>query len=209
MKTILFQGDSITDMDRSRENDNWLGCGYVSMVAGKMGMENPGAYRFLNRGISGNRLVDLYARIKADCWNLNPDVLSILIGCNDVGLEIHFGNGVDAVRFERVYDMLLTDTFERLPDCKIMLLEPFLMNYTDTERWWPDYRAEVEKRAAIVKKMADRYNLIFVPLQKAFDEACETCHVSQWTPDGVHPSHAGAAIIAEAWMKAYKENFED
>ena len=81
-KLILFQGDSITDALRSRDNGVYNGNGYPTLVAGRLGYEQPGQYTFVNRGISGNRIVDLYARIKIDLINLKPDVLSILIGAS-------------------------------------------------------------------------------------------------------------------------------
>ena len=106
MKTILFQGDSITDAGRARDNDSNVGIGYPVLVKGTLGFEHPGEYTFLNRGISGNRVVDVYARIKSDIINLKPDVMSILIGVNDVWHEFSRKNGVDAEKFEKVYSML-------------------------------------------------------------------------------------------------------
>ncbi len=207
MKTILFQGDSITDLGRPTENDDYLGAGYVTIAAGELAYQNPGEFKFINRGISGNRVVDLYARWKADCWNLKPDYLSILVGCNDAAFELHFENGVDAKRFENIYDLMLCETMERLPDCKIMLLEPFLMKYLHTQEKWEPYRAEVNLRGEVVRKLADKHGLVFVPLQEKFDEYVLKSHVSEWTPDGVHPSAAGSTIIAHEWLKAFKENF--
>ena len=84
MKLILFQGDSITDTGRDFNYDHNTGYGYVTMTAGKIAVDYPGQFRFLNRGISGNRIVDVYARIKKDIINLKPDYVSILIGVNDV-----------------------------------------------------------------------------------------------------------------------------
>ena len=110
---ILFFGDSITDMARSREMDGnafGYGMGYVHSVSSTLKYENPEAYEIINRGIGGHRVVDLYARIKADVWNHNPDVISILIGINDVWHEIYGGNGVELDRFECVYRMMLADT---------------------------------------------------------------------------------------------------
>jgi lysophospholipase L1-like esterase len=100
MKKVLFLGDSITDAQRSYQEDehHYIGQGYTEMVAGKLALEHPGMYEFTNKGISGNRIVDLYARIKKDCWNLKPDYISILIGVNDVWHELEDENGVDAKR---------------------------------------------------------------------------------------------------------------
>ena len=80
---ILFYGDSITDAGRDREiaePNKKLGSGYVAYAANRLYDESLTSYDIYNRGISGNRIVDLYSRIKIDCWNLEPDVLSILTG---------------------------------------------------------------------------------------------------------------------------------
>ena len=102
MKTFLFQGDSITDADRRREDISHFGYGYPNIVASKYMSENPNGYTFINKGISGNRIVDLYARIKIDLINLKPDYLSILIGINDVWHELSSGNGVDNEKFKKI-----------------------------------------------------------------------------------------------------------
>ena len=108
-KLILFQGDSITDCDRSRQVNTRQGFGYATMVQGQLGFECPGEYDFLNRGISGNRIVDVYARIKADIINLKPDYMSLLIGVNDVWHELGGGNGVAPEKFEKIYGMLIEE----------------------------------------------------------------------------------------------------
>ena len=124
MKLILFQGDSITDAGRDFNYDPDMGYGYATMTAGKILVDYPGQFRFLNRGISGNRIVDLYARIKKDIINLAPDCLSILIGVNDVWHEIGERNGVSAEKFQMVYDLLIREIKEALPETKIIILEP-------------------------------------------------------------------------------------
>ena len=101
MKKVLFLGDSITDGGRSYEENvhDYIGQGYTLMAAGVLAMEKPGEYEFTNKGISGNRIVDLYSRIKCDCWNLQPDYISILMGVNDVWHEQECKNGVEEKRF--------------------------------------------------------------------------------------------------------------
>jgi len=211
-KLILFQGDSITDCGRNREDVASTGVGYAHMIKGQLGCEEPGAYEFINKGISGNRIVDVYARIKLDIINLKPDYMSLLIGVNDVWHELggrH--NGVDAAKFEKIYDMLIAEILEALPDIKIMILEPFVMEAEATsataeepERW--DYfKAEVPLRAAAAKRIAEKYNLTFVPLQDKFDEASKQAPASYWLRDGVHPTPMGHWIIKDEWMKAFRE----
>ena len=206
-KVVLFQGDSITDCGRERDNENNTGYGYATMVKGEVGAKNPNVYRFYNRGISGNRVVDLYARIKGDVWNQQPDVLSILIGVNDVWHELSENpNGVDLTRWEKVYRMLIEDTKERLPNTKIMILEPFVLHgrATDFNDKYEDFQ-QVKLYAAKAKEIAKDYGLTFVPLQEKFDKAAEKYGEQYYLYDGVHPDVAGAALIAGEWLKAFEK----
>lgn len=209
---ILFYGDSITDMGRNREvpdgNVASYGSGYPIFVSEKLFESDPLKYTIVNRGISGNRIVDLYARIKADVWNHEPDVLSILIGINDIWHEIGAKNGVDLARYERVYDMLLSDTKERFPDMKIILMEPFVLKGSATEENMDTFK-QVYSYAKVVKKLADKYGAYFLPLQKTLDEASEKYGVAPYLFDGVHPDIAGAGLIAREWVKLFKEKVED
>ncbi|MBQ2757662.1 MAG: lysophospholipase, partial [Clostridia bacterium] len=149
---ILFQGDSITDCGRSRENNINVGTGYALLVKSALGFEEPAAHEFLNRGISGNRIVDVYARIKKDIINLKPDVMSLLIGVNDVWHELGDDpNGVDNDKFFKIYCMLIEEIKAALPDLKLMILEPFCLAgtaTTATEEKWQGFSTEVPKRAA-------------------------------------------------------------
>lgn len=206
MKTVLFQGDSITDVNRIREFEDNLGMGYANLIAAELGYEFPCQYKFINRGISGNRSVDLYARVKKDIINLKPDVLSILIGVNDVWHEFgEYRCGVDADKYYKIYCMLIEEVLDELPDLKIMLLEPFVLKGTATMDNWTAFQAETEKRAEIVKEVAEKYNLIFVPLQKRLDLAAEKFSAGHWLSDGVHPTAAGHELIKRAWVESFFE----
>lgn len=202
---ILFQGDSITDADRSRQDDARLGVGYPRLVEASLGFEEPGKYEFLNRGISGNRIVDLYARIKADIINLKPDVMSILIGVNDVWHELGENpNGVDADKFFKIYSMLIEEVKTALPNIKIMILEPFVLPACSTVEKWDDFSTEVPKRAAMAKKIAEKFGLPFIPLQKGFDELSTKAPFEYWLGDGVHPTAKGHEFIKVQWLEAFK-----
>lgn len=210
MKILTF-GDSITDMGRNRNAGCGVygyGSGYPFFVAGQLASTNPEKYEVVNRGISGNRVVDLYARIKCDVWNLKPDVLSILIGVNDVWHEIGSGNGVELDRFDRVYRTMIKETKERLPDCKIMLLEPFVLKGAATEANYERF-LQVKDYAKTVKKIAEDFNLPFVSLQEKFDAAAAKYGVEAYLYDGVHPNIAGAKLIADAWLETFKEKIDD
>lgn len=208
-KVILLQGDSITDTKREGGSEDFPGHGYATMVKGAVGAKFPGKYTIYNRGISGNRIVDLYARIKMDIINLKPDVMSILIGVNDVWHEINYSNGVDAPKFERIYSMLIEEIREARPDINIAILEPFVLRgtATDDQPEYPgrynDFRTGVELRAQAARRVAEKYGLIFVPLQERFDKACESAPESYWLFDGVHPTPMGHDIIKQAWLEAF------
>lgn len=205
MQTILFQGDSITDGGRSRDNNNNLGVGYPTLVKGELGYDNPGQYTFYNRGISGNRIVDLYARIKADFINLKPDYLSILVGVNDVWHEYGRQNGVSAEKYFKIYSMLIEEIKETLPETQIMILEPFVLKGSGTEENFDEFQAEVRKRAEKAKEIAEKYNLSFIALQDKFDEASKKASSEYWLIDGVHPTAMGHELIKRSWIKEFKK----
>lgn len=205
MKRIVFQGDSITDAWRSVE-DLHLGTGYPVLVAGELGMKYPGKYEFINRGISGNRIIDLYARVKRDIINLKPDILSILIGVNDVWHELDMKNGVDAEKFYVIYSMLIEEIKQVLPEIRIIIMEPFVLKGTATEEKWYVFDDEVKKRAQKAYNVAKKYGLEFVKLQEKFDAAVQVCPPEYWLIDGVHPSVAGHGLIKEEWLKIFNKS---
>jgi len=205
MKKILFVGDSITDAGRTAVQNENLGSGYPLLVTSSLALNYPEEYEFVNRGISGNRIVDLIARVKSDMINLNPDYMSILIGVNDVWHKLDFTNGVDTKRFEMYYNLLIEELKEALPELKIMILEPFVLKGTGTEKYFDEFKAEVFEKAAAAKRVAEKNNLPFIPLQEKFDEALEKAPASYWLYDGVHPSPAGHEIIKNEWIKKFEE----
>ncbi len=209
MKIVNF-GDSITDMNRNREADGTVygyGSGYSFLVACQLISENPEKYQVVNRGVSGNRIVDLYARVKSDVWNLQPDVLSILIGVNDVWHEVSGKNGVELDRFDRIYRTLIKETQERLPNCKIMIIEPYVLKGSATQAKYDEF-LEIKNYAKAVRKIAEDFNLPFVSLQEKLDAATAKHGVEPYSYDGVHPNVAGVKLIADEWLKTFREKID-
>ena len=202
---ILFQGDSITHGGRSNDQDknHNMGHGYAQMLAGRIGLDFPNKnYTFLNRGISGNRSVDLYARLKEDALNLKPDVLSLLVGANDILLEFDNHSGTSANKYKNIYSLIIEEAKLELPDIKLILCEPFSLPVGNVKLRWEPWKKELKKRQEIVKELAELNNATFVPLQIEFDLAATKASPEYFIWDGVHPTAAGHELIARAWLKA-------
>ena len=213
-KKILFQGDSITDCSRNREDPAGMGHGYALFVKAALGAEAPGKYTFVNRGISGNRVVDLYARIKADFINLQPDYASIYIGVNDAWHEINWKNGVDTKKFETIYTMLIDEVMAACPGIKLMIIAPYVLEGTATcnTEQIPDrlaqFRKDVAEKAEVCCKIAQKYQLPLIQLQPIFDEACRLAPAQYWAYDGVHPTPCGHELIKRVWLETFHQHFE-
>ena len=208
MKTFLFQGDSITDASRDDDNDDSLGCGYAFLLASDLLKNKKDEFRFINRGNSGDRITDVYVRIKEDIINLKPDMMSILIGVNDVSHELTQNCGVTPEKFEKIYSMLIEEVTEALPEIKIFILEPFIMKGIHTEARWDEFSCEVHKMAKASENIAKKFNLEFIPLQDKFDVAAADGNHRYWSVDGIHPSAAGHQLIKEELQKAITKTLD-
>ncbi len=204
--TILFQGDSITDAGRSREaagepnSQPALGNGYAWLAASQLLVDRPADnLKIFNRGISGNKVHQLAERWDAECLDLKPDVLSILIGVNDFW-HMHNGNYDGTVEtYERDYHALIERTKSALPDVKLVLCEPFVLQVGAVDdSWFPEF----DGYRAAARRVAEQAGAVFVPFQGMFDAAVKIAPPARWAADGVHPSPDGAALMAHAWRNA-------
>ena len=196
--TILFTGDSITDCGRSREVEDQLGGGYVAMTAAHLQarLASP-KLKIYNRGISGNRVCDLLGRVDADLLDLKPTVVSILIGINDTWRRYDSGNATDAAAFERDYRALLEKITGELK-ARVVLLEPFLIHSRpDRDAWREDLNPKIDA----TRKLAIEFGAELLPLDGLFAQAATQAPPAYWAGDGVHPSAAGHALIAETWLE--------
>ncbi len=192
---ILFQGDSITDGNRGRDADpnHILGHGYVFIIAARQGAAFPERkLDFMNRGVSGNTVLDLEKRWQKDTLDLKPDILSLLIGVNDNGRNVPFD------QYEQVYDKLLADARAASPMLKLVLCEPFLA---------PSDKANegIRKRQEIVARLAQKYGAALVHFQRVFDEAVKRAPASYWIWDSVHPTYRGHQLMADEWERVVRE----
>ena len=193
---ILFQGDSITEGNRGRNEDpnHILGHGYCFIIAAQYGACYPERkLTFLNRGISGNKVTDLAARWQKDTLDLKPDVLSILVGINDSG-------HVPLEQYEAVYDQLLADARMANPNLNIVLCEPFYLP-KDGHKEGDARDQDVQKRQAIVAKLAGKHHAALMKFQQVFDDACQRAPAQYWVWDAVHPTYSGHQLMADEWVR--------
>ncbi len=202
---VLFQGDSITDAGRSRETADvpnqqpGLGNGYAWLTAAQILVDRPGAgVKVFSRGISGNKVFQLAERWETDCLVLKPDVLSILIGVNDFWhmLDGKYQGTVEI--YEKDYRALLERTRKALPKSRLLICEPFVLRCgAVNEKWFPAF----DQYRAAAQRLAVAFKASFVPFQAMFDEAVRYAPPEHWAKDGVHPSPAGAALMAHYWLR--------
>ena len=208
-KRILFQGDSITDCGRDRKDFYGMGHGYANMIKGALGTDCPGEYEFINRGVSGDRSVDIYARMKIDFTNLQPDYASIFMGVNDAWHEIVFQNGVDTEKFERIYSMLIEEIQTACPQTKLMIIAPYLLEGYDTcnTEEIPDrfarFRKDTAEKAEASKRIAQKYGLSVIDLYTVTKESSEL--LGNY---GVHFSKEGWQLLADVLVYKVKEIIE-
>lgn len=206
--TILFQGDSITDAGRKKDDASVntagaLGTGYAMLAASDLLFKYADkGLKIYNRGISGNKVYQLAERWEKDALDLKPQVLSILIGVNDFWHTLTNKYTGTIKTYQDDLKALLDRTKKQLPDVQFIIGEPFAVKGVKAvdEKWYPafdDYRKSA-------KEMAESFDAVFIPYQSIFDKAQKTAPGVYWTGDGVHPSLAGAHLMAHAWMEAVK-----
>lgn len=202
---VLFQGDSITDAGRDRKREDHandaraLGSGYAFLAAAALLADHSEAkLTIYNRGISGHKVFQLAERWDKDCIALKPDVVSILIGVNDIWhtLNGHYDGTIEV--YERDYRALLERTTRELPGVKLVVCEPFVLRCGAVdETWFPEF----DGYRAAARRVATAFDAAFVPFQTIFDEAVRTTPPEYWAGDGVHPTIAGAQLMAQSWLR--------
>jgi lysophospholipase L1-like esterase len=202
---FLFQGDSITDGNRSRNTD-WnhvLGHGYAYLIAARLWFElPPKGLHFFNRGISGNTVNDLLARWDTDTIAIKPDLVSILVGVNDTMHAVNGDPTFTVASYEDGYRKLLTQTKQQLPGVELVICEPFVLPVGKVKDKWDDYQREIAPRQEIAKKLAAEFNAIYLPLQESFNKAADKYPPAEyWLWDGVHPMPNGHELFAREWIK--------
>lgn len=204
---LLFQGDSITDMKWGRnqaDRNHYLGHSYVYLIASRLGVDMPEAgLDIYNRGMSGHTVADLRKRWEKDSIEMKPDLLSILIGTNDVGRK------VKAIEFETDYRQILDASLAANEKLRLVLLDPFVLRSgkLESEEAWVPRRAATDELGLIVTKLAKDYDAVHIKTQEIFDSAANLVSPEQWIWDGIHPLPQGHELIARNWLKKVSERW--
>lgn len=197
---ILFQGDSVTDAGRDRSDPHDMGNGYPRYASAMIQDSFPDTeFEFFNLGISGNRTEHLVERLEADFIEIQPDIVSILIGVNDVWHHYAF-EYVETTdeQFEANYRKVL-DNLKSRTNARILLIQPFLLETADPAK--QELSEELARKKAIVKRLADEYADAYLPLDEVLHSMTEE-EPAYYAADGVHPTPDGACCIGEAYLGA-------
>ena len=197
---ILFQGDSITDAGRDKRNYFNMGNGYPKYASELIKAAHPDMdIEFINLGIGGNRTDQLFDRLYKDAIALEPDIISILIGINDIWHR--YGSdrvGTTDAQIELNYRCIL-ERIKNETNAKIMILTPYVLDCDDKD----EMREDLKSVLPIIRRLADEYADVFVPLNEYFDEAMKTMpEPMYYSKDGVHPNQNGAAFIGKLYAEA-------
>lgn len=199
-QTILFTGDSITDCGCREAGGSSLGNGYVNFIASELLERYPQLnLNIINTGINGNTTRDLLARWQADCIDLKPDILSILIGINDLWRNYDpskLNDTVSVKKYGTNYREMLTRLREVL-DCQLILIEPFMF-CTDNNN---DMFKALHRYIDVVHELADEFNAILVPLQQMLSRDLQETPPEKWSDDMVHPETWAHEWIAKKWLQ--------
>ena len=196
---ILFQGDSITDAGRDRRNYHQMGNGYPKYAAAALAGQFPEiSFEFINLGISGNRTDQLFDRLYPDAIALKPDIISILIGINDIW---HRYDGVHVettdAQIETNYRAILTHLREQTK-AKIVMLSPYLLDCEDKDR----VREGLKTVLPIIRRLAEEFADVYIPLDQLFEEALKKQPEPKfYSADGVHPNANGAQFIGTVYAE--------
>jgi acyl-CoA thioesterase-1 len=187
---IVFIGDSVTDCGRREDAPDYLGDGYVRMVA-----EALPARRVINVGIGGNRVIDLRDRWNIDVIQQHPELLSVYIGINDTWRRYDSNDPTSAASFEDNYRACLADAGGA---SRVILVEPFVLPVSEDQERWHD---DLDEKRAVVARLSAEFATGFVPLQSLLAAAAEVHGAPALAQDGVHPTELGHRLIADAWLE--------
>ncbi|RFA20566.1 SGNH/GDSL hydrolase family protein [Subtercola boreus] len=200
--TLLFTGDSITDAGRRTDPDGRLGGnlgdGYVRRIA-EIAARHEKPVQVVNTGVGGDRTIDLLARWEVDVMQIKPDILSVMIGVNDMWRRFDSGLSTSAAEFRATYSVMLDRALSALTLRRLVLLEPFLVPVTSEQHTW--HTDDLDAKIQVVRDLAVHYDATLIPLNDLFAAEARATGPASVIEDGVHPSAGGHELIAREWWR--------
>lgn len=198
---IVFLGDSITDCERDRADINSLGNGYVKILADKLRPIYPDTdIELINKGVAGDEIKDVLARADSDVIALKPDAVVIMAGINDTVHDFKTDKQLDLKKLEGDFKELLKKL--KKEGIVIIFLEPFLLPAPDKLRMRKLFSSEL----AVLNKVALKYADEVVAYDEMFNGLAESIPYTEYSLDGVHPTHRGSRLIADQAIKAIRKH---
>lgn len=194
-KRVVFFGDSIT---QAGEEDP---AGYINVMREQL---DTAKYQLIGAGISGNKVTDLQERIQEDVLALNPDVVFVYIGINDVWHFYEFEGtvGTDIEQYEEgLHDLaesLQTETTE------VILCTPSVIG--EEPGMEGEINQQLDAYADVVRTVAAESKVGLCDLRSEFKAYLQNNNpVNQregiLTTDGVHMNPEGNRFLAEKMME--------
>ena len=198
---IVFLGDSITDSGRDRDDEKSLGNGFVKVLSDKLRPLYPDTdLELINKGVSGNELCHILERLCEDAIDLKPDAVVIMIGINNTLHKYSEGKELDLYKFEQDFITLFTRL--KKEGIVVIFLEPFLLPAPDKRRM----RKLFDEELKIIDRVAEEYADEFVPYDEMFQGLVESIPYTEYSEDGVHPTHRCSRLIANTAIKAIRKH---
>jgi len=191
---LLFQGDSVTDCHRNRENDLELGDSFVPMIATELSKFN---VKVINRAIAGNKVNDLLDRFDRDFKDVNPDSLVLLIGVNDTWHN--YPNSKPDDVFEKEYDLLLSKIKNEM-NCNVLLMEPFIMGYKEE---YTVMRKDLLGKIEVIRRLCKKYGHEYITFEGDFAEALVSADEELYSKEGIHPCELGYKLMAKKILSKF------
>lgn len=197
---IVFFGDSITESGRNLLDPEDLGVGYVKIAAGKLRLLYPDTnFKFVNRGVGGERTAELLKRVKKDVVDENPDYVVLEVGINDVWCRFSRGEEVTPETFRANY-LSLVDTI-LATGATLFLIQPYALKMGDKQR----FRPFLSRFNEAIREIAQEKDIALVPVDEIFMGVTQDIDPAQFATDGVHPTHRGCRYIADLLIKELKK----
>jgi len=194
---VLFIGDSITDVKfNARKRFSIKGKDVYALQLKRRFRAYSKGVDVIIKGIASNRTYHVYDRLTADCINLKPDVIIMLIGVNDAWENYVPEQYPPLVRpMEPHFCEIFRRINAELKDVQVLYLMPFMIDAVEEKL--PFHKTLDEFRARL-RAIAEQNGAVILDLQEEFYKVQKTTEPKKLAVDGIHPTNLGHKVISDA-----------